>query len=139
MLRVFIFYILLAAGLAYAFALGRRDERVCAGYLLAATVLTRVVASAWTERFAGLEPGIFIVDALLFAALTDLALRSKRYWPLWMAGFQGYALVAHLARLVTPAVGPWMYAIGQALMGYPMILLLIAATYRSRRMSASPR
>lgn len=130
MWHVYLFFALIAITCGYATLRGGRDERLCAWIIVAATLITRFAVSIESVRFNLLEPGTFLIDVAMMAALTVLALRSNRFWPLWMAGFQGYSIVAHVARMLTPNVGPQMYAIGQGLMCYPMMLLLVIAVLR---------
>ena len=130
MWHVAAFFVLTAFTCFFALWRGGRDERTCAWIMIGATVITRLLLSIEVLNFQSPEAGTFMIDAAMMAALTVLALRSNRYWPLWMAGFQGYSIVAHAARMLTPTVGPKMYAIGQGLMCYPMMLLLVIAVLR---------
>jgi hypothetical protein len=130
MWHIILFFALTLLSCTYALWRGGRDEKICAWIMIAATLVTRFTVPIEYFRFYAIEPGPFVIDAAMMAALTMLALRSNRFWPLWMAGFQGYSIVAHVARILTPTVGPKMYAIGQGLMCYPMMLLLVIAVVR---------
>lgn len=98
---------------------GGRDERLASYILLAGWGLTVLVART---RFAQTEWGILAVDAVLFAGLVAIALRSDRHWPLFAAGFHLLAIVTHIANVVDPGVGGWAYFTAEIIWGYLLVL-----------------
>jgi len=89
---------------------GRDDERLAAGGLLANWALSILLVRAndgMTSEATQWE--IFIVDAALLGLYLWIALRSRRYWPLFAAGFQVLVVVTHLGRAVDPRVSGWAY------------------------------
>lgn len=54
--------------------------------------------------------GAISADILLLILMLFVALKSEKYWPLWIAGFQVLAVVTHVASISDPAVGAWAYA-----------------------------
>ncbi|MBL8656678.1 MAG: hypothetical protein JNJ92_04870 [Altererythrobacter sp.] len=104
---------------ALALVRGASPERWCAGILLTAILLARaqqLVASGFDSvwglsGFATAGLAYFVIDLATFAALTAVALKANRIYPLWMAGVQLTALITHIAERTTAAVSPLAYAI----------------------------
>jgi hypothetical protein len=84
---------------------GGRYERIAAIVVMAAWVASVAVYRNGLHT----EWGLFAVDALAFAGLTWVALKSHRYWPLWVAGFQLLTIVTHIASIVDHSLSPWAY------------------------------
>ena len=132
MLSPLAYYTLLFLVSAYAFLHGRGDERVAAATCIVATFATNLVYSPVTG-FSGIEVGVLIVDAAAFAAFTFLALRSERFWPLWIAGLQLTTLVAHVLKAVQLDLMPQAYAAAARFWVYPIFLIIVIGTWRSHR------
>ncbi|WP_194745523.1 hypothetical protein [Thermaurantiacus tibetensis] len=136
MLEPIVFAALLATVVVLAFARGGPEERIGAGALLAASLLTPV---AQLRRFAGPEYGIVLVDALLFLVLAALGLRSRAFWPLWAAGFQLGALAVHLAAAKMPGMLPAAYAATLIIWSYPVVVAVGLGTWLEGRRGPSRR
>lgn len=113
---------------------GAAPERIAAALQVAAFVASlavhRLVDAA---GYRSAEAGTMAVDVLLMFALVVLAWRSTRFWPLWVAGWQLAALVAHLAKLLDPAMHATGYAVQTQVWAYPMLLATAAGAWRHRR------
>ena len=131
MLNPLIYHVLLIAVAAYAFWRGRSDERMAAGICVAATLATRLVLSPVAHRYSGLELGVFLVDVLTLAGFVAIALRTDRFWPLWVAGLQLTTLVAHLLKAVELDLMPHAYAAAGRFWVYPIFLIIVVGTWRS--------
>ena len=85
-----------------------------------------------------LEPqyGVLAVDAALLLALTAVALKSDRYWPLWAAGFQLLGVVIHIARIVDPIVLPHAYYRGLSIYSYMVLAVLAYGSWTAPRARA---
>ena len=105
MLNPIVYHLLLIAVAAYAFLRGRSDERLAAAICVFATIATRLVLSPTPERYSGVEIGVFLVDFLTLAGFVAIALRTDRFWPLWVAGLQLTTLVAHMLKPMRPPGG----------------------------------
>lgn len=127
------YWIVLLAVSAYAFARGRRDERAAALVCIVATVATRFVHSELTVRFARMEPGVMLVDILALFAFTAIALRSDRFWPLWVAGLQLTTIMSHLLKSVHLELMPYAYAAAARFWVYPIFLIIVIGTWRGQR------
>jgi hypothetical protein len=132
MLSPLAYYAILFAVCAYAFLRGRTDERLAAATCIVATFATNLVYDP-IGSFAGVEVGVLIVDVATLAAFTYLALRSERFWPLWVAGLQLTTLVAHGLKAIDLDLMPQAYAAAARFWVYPIFLIIVVGTYRSHR------
>jgi hypothetical protein len=126
------FHLILALTCGYALLRGRSDERWVAATCIAASVATRLTVSPVLHRYSGVEIGVFVVDLATFAAFTFVALRTKRFWPLWIAGLQLTTVMAHLLKAIDTSLFPVAYAAAGRLWSYPILLILAVGTWRSR-------
>jgi hypothetical protein len=133
MLSPLSYWILLLAVTAYAFAKGRMDERMAAVICIAATIGTILVNSPLSVRFSSVEVGVLIVDMLAFGAFTAIALRTDRFWPLWVAGLQLTTTMAHFLKAVDLDLVPQAYAAAARFWVYPIFLIIVIGTWRSSR------
>jgi hypothetical protein len=127
------FRVLLALVAVYAFLRGSRDERQIGVVLVVGVVATTLVLSPVAHRFSGLESSVMYVDIVVFFGFLWVALRSERFWPLWVAGLQLTTILGHLLKAVD--VHLFSRAYGAALMfwGYPIVLILAIGTWRGHR------
>jgi hypothetical protein len=131
-----IFGPLLLAVCIYAIWRGGTDERIVAATCLAGTAATMIAISPLHKRYAGVEEGLMLVDAGVLLAFVAVALRSKRFWPLWIAGLQLTTSIGHLLKGVDQELLPRAYGAALQFWSYPILLILAFGTYRShRRMS----
>lgn len=133
MVRWLAFNLLLLGCCGYALRKGGPPERLAGLIFLLAAGLTVLGASPFGRRFQHIEFGILLVDAAVFCAFVVLALRSERFWPIWVAGLQTVEVLTHFARLVIPGIIPPAYGEAVALWSYPMLMLLAIGTWRHRR------
>lgn len=96
----------------------------CATLLVGLLPAFNWVANRWS---AGL------VDLVVLGAFVDLALRSKRYWPLWVTSLQLMAVSMHALSLIYPTDRIEGYIIAQGFLAYPMLAMLILASWRTSR------
>jgi hypothetical protein len=133
-----LFRVLLALVALYAFLRGRRDERQVSLTLVVGVLATHLVISPLHGRFAALETPVFLVDIAVFFGFLWVALRSERFWPLWIAGLQLTTLFGHLMKLLDAGLFSWAYGAALAFWSYPIVLILAIGTWRGqRRMPAS--
>jgi hypothetical protein len=133
MLSPFTYWILLLAVSAYAFARGQLDERLAATICIAATIGTILVHSPLSVRFSSVEVGVLIVDVIALLAFTAIALRTDRFWPLWVAGLQLTTTMAHFLKAVDLQMMPQVYAAAARFWVYPIFLIIVVGTWRSSR------
>lgn len=139
MLPRYFFWTLLLLICGYALWRGRRDERIAASICLGASIATRFVISPLTVRYTGLEAGLLIIDALVLAGFVAIALRSERFWPLWIAGLQLTSSLSHLMKAVELDLLPKAYAAAAVFWSYPILIILAIATWRGHRRQVDER
>ena len=132
MLPKAVFWTLLILICSYALWKGRRDERIVATACLLASIGTRFVISPITVRYAGLESGLLLIDMAMLATFVWIALRSDRFWPLWVAGLQLTSSMAHLLKAIEWDLLPKAYGAAAVFWSYPILLILAVGTWRSR-------
>ena len=133
MLGPFIFIPLLLAICLYAWWRGGADERIVALTCLAGTVATLLVVSPLRQRYASLEEGLLLVDLAVLAGFITVALRSKRFWPLWVAGLQLTTSIGHVLKGVDQDLLPKAYGAALQFWSYPILIILLVGTYRQHR------
>jgi hypothetical protein len=127
------FHLVLAVTCGYALIRGHSDERWVAATCLLASLATRLAISPLHQRYSGVELGVFLVDLATFAVFTFVALRTQRFWPLWIAGLQLTTVMAHILKAIDTSLFPIAYAAAGRLWSYPILLILVVGTWRSRR------
>jgi hypothetical protein len=128
-----LFRILLELVALYALLRGTRDERNVSIILVIGVIATHY---AWTpvhERFAGLETHVMAVDIVVFAGFLWVALRSDRFWPMWIAGLQLTTIIGHLLKAADSALFSRAYGAALMFWAYPIVLILAIGTWRAHR------
>jgi hypothetical protein len=133
MLSVQAYYGILLVVCAYAFVAGRRDERIIASICVVASVMSALVVAPLGSRYSNVEAGIFLVDVAAFAGFTFVALRTERFWPLWIAGLQLTTIIAHALKAVQLDLMPQAYAAAARFWVYPIFLIIVIGTWRSHK------
>ena len=128
-----IFRTLLIASCGYALWRGRSDERIVALVCLGATLASRFAFSPLSVRYRGIEPGLLAIDVAVLGIFVFVALRSPRFWPLWIAGLQLTSSTAHLMKAIDAHLLPVAYGAAIALWSYPILIILAVATWRGQR------
>lgn len=128
-----LYWTLLTLTCGYALTRGEADERFIAATCVTASVVTVFVLSAWRRRYNGVETGELLVDIATLAAFVFVALRSDRFWPLWLAGLQLTTSMSHVLKAVDLRLVPQAYAAAEKFWSYPIPLILAVGTWRGRR------
>ena len=129
----YLFRALLIASCGYALWRGRGEERIVAIACLLAVAATKFVVSPLSTRYAGVEAGLLLIDLAMLTAFVAIALRSERFWPLWVAGLQLTGSTAHLMKQVSPDLLPKAYGAAAALWSYPILIILAVGVWRGQR------
>ena len=133
MLRLLIFSALLFGSCGYAWFRGRTDERFAALTCITATLASAAVVSSFPTLYSGLELGILLIDIATLAAFVFIALRSERFWPLWVSGLQLTTSIAHLLKVIDPTLLPIAYSAAARMWSYPILIILAVGTWRGER------
>jgi hypothetical protein len=131
---------LLTLACGSALSRGRTDERITAIVCVLASILTALVLSPVNTRYTGVESGELVIDVAALAAFVFVALRSDRFWPLWVAGLQLTTSMSHLLKAVDLGLWSKAYAAAEKFWSYPILIILVIGTWRThRRMLAQRR
>ena len=129
MIRLIIFTVLLFGSCGYALLKGPRDAQAVAVVTLVASFASYFLVS----RYAAVEVSVLAIDMLTLLAFTAVALKSDRFWPLWVAGLQLTTTFGHGLRAFEDEIVPIAYAVSLRFWSYPIQIILIVAVWRSQR------
>lgn len=128
-----IFLTLLVLSCGYALWRGNRDARVVAAACALATLATHFAIAPLRDRYNSVEEGVLLVDALTLLVFVLVALRSDRFWPLWVAGLQLTAAIGHVLKGVHLDLVPRAYGAALHFWSYPILLILVVGTFRNQQ------
>lgn len=127
------YWLILFGVTSYAFGRGRWDERLVAAICVLGSIASVIVKAPTQHLFSDIELGILIVDTLALGGFVFVAIRSARFWPLWVAGFQLTSVFAHFLKAVHWGMMPQIYAAAERFWIYPIFLVIIVGTWRAHR------
>ena len=139
MLSPLTYLAILALVCAYAFYRGQTEARIAASICVVASIASIIVASPLATPYSKIEYGIFVVDVAVLIGFTAIALRSDRFWPLWLAGLQLTTIIAHLFKVIDLDLIPKVYAAASRFWVYPIFLIIVIGTWRSHQRSRQER
>lgn len=128
-----IFLPLLVISCGYALWRGNRDARIVAMACAVATLATHFAIAPLRDRYSSVEEGVLLVDSLTLLVFVLVALRSDRFWPLWVAGLQLTAAIGHMLKGVHLDLVPRAYGAALHFWSYPILLILVVGTFRGQR------
>lgn len=131
MWSVAIYYAVLLTTVAVAIRRGGALERWAAYTALIASVLTTVLTPfpTWTD----IETNIFIIDLLVLASFWFISMKTQRFWPYWITGWQLIAIFGHIQKLMFSEILARPYSLLSIYISYPILLLIIYAAGSSGR------
>ena len=134
MIRLIVFNLLLFGSCGYALWRGTRDARI-----IGATCLIASFASyPFLSYYSGIEISVLLVDLIVLGLFVFVALRSDRFWPLWIAGFHLTTVVGHALKLMSGDLVPLAYAVALRMWAYPELIILAVAVWRSEQRRRLP-
>lgn len=130
--RQVIFTVVVVVMFALVFHRGGRWERLGAVALFLAAFITPFVQDK-PRLVESPQYGVLAVDTALFLALTAIALKGDKWWPLWAAGLQPVGIFVHVARIIDPFVLPHAYYRGLSIHTYLVIAPLLVGAWTHKR------
>ena len=137
MLPRYFYWSLLILICVFALWRGRRDERLVALACIGASVASLLVLSSAAARYSHVESGLLLVDLATLAVFTAVALRSHRFWPLWIAGLQLTTSMAHILKAMDLDLLPYAYGAAARFWSYPILIILFIGAWRAHRRPAA--
>ncbi|WP_236659886.1 hypothetical protein [Sphingopyxis jiangsuensis] len=131
MWSIAIYYTVLLVTVAVAAKRGGPLERWAAYTALIASILTSVLAPfpTWTD----IETNIFIIDVLVLLSFWFIALKTQRFWPYWITGWQLISIFAHIQKMMFSEILARPYSLLSIYISYPILLLILYAAGSTRR------
>lgn len=134
MLIVYMFIALAGLCCAIAAVNGGWEGR-WAGGLTMLTILAGRAAGSVDLAFATSPAFKIWLDGALLVALIVITLRSRRWWPIWLVGLQGNAVLAHVAGIMIPTHTPAIYRGLESFWGIPLMLVMATGPLLDRAMN----
>lgn len=131
-MRVILYYMLLSALVLVAIWRGKADERLAAGVCVAGTFLTVLAGDHLRVHSSSFHAMAFLVDLGVFLAFLAVALKSTRFWPIWVAGLQLTATTIHPMMVVTPDLPGKVFGAALAFWSYPILLVIGIGAWRTQ-------
>ena len=128
-----LYWSILILSCGYALIRGRADERMVAGVCIAASVISVAVLSPMSVRYTTIEKGEVAVDLIVLAVFLLVALRSDRFWPLWITGLQLTTILAHMLKAVDFRLLPFAYGAAERFWSYPILVIIAVGAWRQHR------
>lgn len=95
---------------------GGREERLIASVLMLNTLFTPII-----KRFDWASAGLFAADVVQLIVFLLVALKTRRWWPLFAAAIQLLMVLTHMARLMDRSLGAWAYITGGVIWTYALL------------------
>ena len=128
-----LYWSILILSCGYAMFRGRADERMVAGVCIAASFISVAVLSPMSVRYSTIEEGEMAVDLVVLAVFLLVALRSDRFWPLWITGLQLTTTLAHMLKAVDFKLLPFAYGAAERFWSYPILVIIAVGAWRQHR------
>lgn len=129
----YFFWALLLVTCGYALWRGRKYEQLSALVFITATVASVLARTSGHDRYLAVERSDLVIDTLVLIALVAIALRSDRFWPLWVAGLQLTISMSHVLKAIQPDLLPLAYAAAERFWSYPTLIILFIGAWRQHR------
>jgi hypothetical protein len=129
----YVFWTLLLLTCGYALWRGRKYEQLSALIFISASVASVLARSALHENYSAVARSDLVIDLLVLIALVAVALRSDRFWPLWVAGLQLTISLSHVLKAIQPDLLPLAYAAAERFWSYPTLIILFIGAWRQHQ------
>lgn len=134
MWTIALYYAVLLVTVAVALQRGGPLERWAAYTALLASILTTVLAPVpeWTD----VEISIFAIDIMALLSFWYIALKTQRFWPYWITGWQLIAIFGHVQKLMFAEILARPYALLSMYISYPILFVILYASSSAKRTDA---
>ena len=129
----YVFWALLLITCGYALWRGRKYEQLSALICIAASVGSVMLHHVERLGYEGLQASDLLVDTSVLLAFILIALRSDRFWPLWVAGLQLTISLSHILKAVQPDLYPMAYAAAERFWSYPTLVIIAVGAWRQHQ------
>ena len=116
--------------LGYSWWVGSPLDRLGVSAIIGALLLTLLA-----NRMAGFPASgriVLAIDFLLFLAMTAIAVRSPRHWPVWFAGLQLASVLFGIAALLWPVQNQGIYRTLAGFFAIPAMLAMALGLFLDR-------
>lgn len=127
------FWALLLVTCGYALWRGRKYEQLSAAICIAASVGSVLLHGIERGGYLAVQTSDLLVDTLVLLSFVGIALRSDRFWPLWVAGLQLTISMSHLLKAIQPSLYPMAYAAAERFWAYPTLVIIAVGAWRQHR------
>ena len=134
MTNIIVFNLILAATCGYALVVGGAPERAAALVFVTAAVVTFLIPN---DDYQSVASAVLLIDFCTFVAMTAIALKANRFWPLYESSLLLITLAVHGVKAYQPTFAYWMYHGAVGKMAYPTLILLVVGVLRHRRRVAA--
>lgn len=112
---------------------GGDEERLAAGGVLLAWALTILAYRSGSQEA---QWQILLIDGAMLGFYIWLAMRSRRYWPMFAAAFKLLAVITHLVIYLKAGVSGWAYWTAQIIWSYLALFTIGYAAWTAPRYAA---
>lgn len=119
-----LFLTILFASCAYAYFAGGKEGRWVSLLLIAAAMAT-FAASFIGYGYSRVHLPVLTIDLLLLGGLAAIAVRSRRYWPVWVLALHLGSISSHVARAAEPSLPSVIYFAMQSFWSLPLLLIMV--------------
>lgn len=118
--------------LGASIVLGEKDAFYAAAIALLGSLATAIAPSS---RWHDFEPWIFLIDFGVMIGFWWIAMRSIRFWPYWITGWQLVTVMIHLQRAASVDIFAKAYGYSSIYSSVPIVTLILVAAISSIRNS----
>jgi hypothetical protein len=140
MLIPLLFQVLVVACWGYALVYGGATARWAFLPFVFASIGTKLatfVGQSFTRptmaRWEQLNVPLLISDSIYLIGVAVIAYRTRKYWPIWSAGFMLLTVLAHAGPLLDPTSNPRIYRALESVWAVPMLITMVIGIAMDRR------
>lgn len=132
MLIAILFWVMTLSACGYAAFLGGWEGKWTTALIVSATFGTFISEAVINLNWRQTNSLVFAVDLAMLVGMYVIAVKSRRWWPLWVAAFQLNSVAAHLATVLSPAFSAAVYNGFEGLWAFPGQILMVYGIWRDR-------